>query len=183
MEFNGSNEEILNYYYKTETIRFLARDSFEKDIDLTLLEGQRATREIKNPKTGEVIVKKNRKFNRGAIKKIETAKMKTLPVDAEELWTKVSAFDIVDDQTGEVLLECNEEISQEKVDALLDHGVSEVKVLFIDNLNVGSFLRDTLILDKIPTPEEAIMEIYRRLRPGDPPTEELWRFLRQASNR
>jgi DNA-directed RNA polymerase subunit beta len=177
MEFRGSNEEILNFYYSTETVIIESKESFEKHIDWNLLPGQRATRDIKNPKTQEVIVKKNRKFNRGAIKKLEAAKMKTLPVDAEELWTKVSALDIVDEETGEVILECNEEISQEKVDKLFDKGIKEFKVLFIDNLNVGSFLRDTLLLDKITSPDEAIMEIYRRLRPGDPPTEETARNL------
>jgi DNA-directed RNA polymerase subunit beta len=172
LEFRGSNEEILNYYYSTETILLEGSDKFEKNVDLELLPGQRATRDIKNPKTGEIIVKKNRKFTRGAIKKLEAAKMKTLPVEWEELEKMVSAYDIVDEATGEVILECNEEISQEKVDRLLEKGIKEVKVLFIDGLNVGSFLRDTLLLDKITTPDEAIMEIYRRLRPGDPPTEE-----------
>ncbi|MBS2032705.1 MAG: DNA-directed RNA polymerase subunit beta [Deltaproteobacteria bacterium] len=176
LEFGGSNEEILNFYYSTETVYLLGKEEFEKAVDFELLPGQRATRDIKT-KSGEVIVKKNRKFTRGAIKKLEAAKMKTLPVDAEELWTKCSAYDIVDEATGEVILECNEELSQEKVDRLLEKGIKEVKVLFIDNLNVGSFLRDTLILDKIATPDEAIMEIYRRLRPGDPPTEETARNL------
>ncbi|HZH04224.1 MAG TPA: DNA-directed RNA polymerase subunit beta, partial [Myxococcaceae bacterium] len=106
------------------------------------------------------------------IKKLEAAKMKTLPIDADELWTKVSAYDVVDEATGEVLLECNEEVSQEKVDALLKRDIKEFKVLFIDNLNVGPYLRETLMMDKIESPEQAIMEIYRRLRPGDPPTPE-----------
>src|SRR5439155_7674115 len=77
------------------------------------------------------------------------------------------------EQTGEVLLQCNEEIANEaKLDELRDHGIKEFKILFIDNLNVGSYLRDSLIADKLNTPDEAIMEIYRRLRPGDPPTPE-----------
>src|SRR5215813_577588 len=144
---------------------------FKKSVELELLPGQRATRDIKT-KSGEVIVKKNRKFTRGAIKKLEAAKMRTLPIDADELFTKVSAYDVVDEATGEVILECNEEVSQEKVDELLKRGIKEFKVLFIDNLNVGPYLRETLMLDKIDTPEQAIMEIYRRLRPGDPPTPE-----------
>ena len=71
-----------------------------------------------------------------------------------------------------MLLQCNEEVTEAKLDELRDHGIAEFKVLFIDGLNVGSYLRDTLIADKLSTPEEAIMEIYRRLRPGDPPTPE-----------
>ncbi len=171
LEFKGTTEEILNYYYDTETIHIQSATEFEKSVELELLPGQRATRDIKT-KAGELIVKKNRKFTRVAIKKLEAAKMKTLPIDADELFTKVSAYDVVDEATGEVLLECNEEISQEKVDELLKRGIKEFKVLFIDNLNVGPFLRETLMMDKIESPEQAIMEIYRRLRPGDPPTPE-----------
>jgi DNA-directed RNA polymerase subunit beta len=171
IEFKGSTEEILNYYYATETIYLGSSTEFEKSVELELLPGQRATRDIKT-KSGEVIVKKNRKFTRAAIKKLEQAKMKTLPIDADELFTKVSAYDVVDEGTGEVILECNEEVSQEKVDELLRRGIKEFKVLFIDNLNVGPYLRETLMMDKIETPDQAIMEIYRRLRPGDPPTPE-----------
>ena len=171
IDFKGSTEELLNYYYATETIYIHAATEFEKSVELELLPGQRATRDIKT-KSGEVIVKKNRKFTRGAIKKLEAAKMKTLPVDADELFTKVSAYDVVDEATGEVILECNEEVSQDKIDELLKRNIKEFKVLFIDNLNVGPFLRETLMMDKIENPEQAIMEIYRRLRPGDPPTPE-----------
>jgi DNA-directed RNA polymerase subunit beta len=170
IEFKGTPEEMLNYFYATETIYIGEKGKYEKSVELDLLPGQRATRDIKNPKTGEVIVKKNRKFTRGAIKKLEQAKIKTLPIDVEELVTKISAKDVVDEKTGEVLLECNEEVTEEKVERLREKGINEFQVLFIDNLNVGPFLRDTLMADKTPTPEEAIMEIYRRLRPGDPPT-------------
>jgi DNA-directed RNA polymerase subunit beta len=170
LDFKGTPEEILNYFYATETIYIGEKGKYEKSVELELLPGQRATRDIKHPKTGEVIVKKNRKFTRAAIKKLEQAKIRTLPLDVDELVTKISAHDVVDENTGEVLLEVNEEVTEEKVEALRERGINEFKVLFIDNLNVGPFLRDTLNADKISSPEEAIMEIYRRLRPGDPPT-------------
>src|SRR5216683_2916251 len=170
IDFKGTPEEMLNFFYATETISIGEKGKYEKSVELELLPGQRATRDIKNPKTGEVIVKKNRKFTRGAIKKLEQAKIRTLPLDVEELVTKISARDVVDENTGEVLLECNEEVTEEKVEQLRERGIDQFQVLFIDNLNVGPFLRDTLMADKIASPEEAIMEIYRRLRPGDPPT-------------
>src|SRR5713101_6235480 len=170
IEFKGTPEEMLNFFYATETISIGEKGKYEKSVELELLPGQRATRDNKNPKTGEVIVKKNRKFTRGAIKKLEQAKIRTLPLDVEELVTKISARDVVDENTGEVLLECNEEVTEEKVEQLRERGIDQFQVLFIDNLNVGPFLRDTLMADKIASPEEAIMEIYRRLRPGDPPT-------------
>jgi DNA-directed RNA polymerase subunit beta len=171
VEFRGTTEEILNYYYATETIYLHSDTEYEKSVELELLPGVRATRDVKT-KSGEVIVKKNRKFTRAAIKKLEAAKIRTLPIDADELFTKVSAYDVVDENTGEVVLEVNEEVSQEKVDELLKRNIKEFKVLFIDNLNVGPYLRETLMMDKMESQEQAIMEIYRRLRPGDPPTPE-----------
>ncbi|MCU0699667.1 MAG: DNA-directed RNA polymerase subunit beta [Myxococcaceae bacterium] len=176
IEFNGSTEQILNYFYSTETIYLYSESEFEKSVDFELLYNQRATRDIKS-KSGEIIVKKNRKFTRAALKKLEQSKLTRLPIDADELYTKVSAFDVIDESTGEVLLECNEEISPQHVEELLKRGIKEVKVLFIDNLNVGPYLRDTLLMDKLETPEEALMEIYRRVRPGDPPTPETARNL------
>jgi DNA-directed RNA polymerase subunit beta len=171
LEFKGSTEEILNYFYATETVTLHGSEEFEKSVDFDLLYNQRATRDVKT-KTGETIVKKNGKFTRGALKKLEAAKITRLHLDADELFTKVSAFDIIDENTGEVIVECNEEITQTVVDELIKRDIRELKVLFIDNLNVGPFLRETLLMDKLETPEEAVMEIYRRVRPGDPPTPE-----------
>src|SRR5690606_5901249 len=119
-----------------------------------LLKGQRATHDIVNPKTGDVIVKKNRKFTTGALKKIEAANIDRLPLDPEELWTKVAAHDVVDENTGEVLLEVNDAITSEAVEELRARGVGQFKVLFIDNLNVGPHLRNTLMLDKIASPDD-----------------------------
>ena len=178
IEWNGTAEEMLNFYYDTETV-FLGekKEEFFKSVELELLRGQRATDDILNPKTGEVIVKKNRKFTSGAIKKIEAAKLQRLPLDPDELWNKIAAHDVVDETTGEVILEVNEAVTEEKVEELRARGIGEFKVLFIDNLNVGPFFRNTLMLDKVSTPEEAIMEIYKRLRPGDPPTIDTARTL------
>src|SRR5678809_558824 len=83
---------------------------------------------------------------------------------------RVSAKDVIDESTGEVLLQCNEELTEPKLEDLKERGIDKVDILFIDNLNVGPYLRNTLLTDKLQGPEEAIMEIYRRLRPGDPPT-------------
>jgi DNA-directed RNA polymerase subunit beta len=95
----------------------------------------------------------------------------------EELVGKVAAHDVVDQETGEVLLEVNEEVNEAKIEKLREAGIEQFKILFIDGLNVGSYLRDTLLAEKVKTNEDAIMEIYRRLRPGDPPTLETAKTL------
>ncbi|MCC6809942.1 MAG: DNA-directed RNA polymerase subunit beta [Deltaproteobacteria bacterium] len=167
-----SAEQLLNYFYRTESIYIEGKDKYEKSIEYDLLPDQRATRDIKDPKTKDIIVRKNRKFTRAAIKRFQELNLKTLPLEEEDIVGCVVAHDIVDKATGEVLAEVNETLTKEKLDSLADAGIKNFKVFFIDNLNVGSYLRDTLIVDKIANPEEAVMEIYRRLRPGDPPTPE-----------
>src|SRR6187399_2461762 len=164
-----STEELLNYFYDTEIIHFEQSKKYSRQVNYELLVGQRATRDIKHPKTKEVLVKKNRKFTKGAIRKLQESGVDMLPIDLDELVGKVSAKDVIDDSTGEVLLQCNEELSEAKLDELRERGVERVEVLFIDNLNVGPYLRNTLLTDKLQGPDEAVMEIYRRLRPGDQP--------------
>ena len=166
-----STEELLNYFYDTETIYFEPSKKYSRQVNYELLVGQRATRDIKHPKTKEVLVKKNRKFTQGrdpqaARSRASTACRSTSTSSS----ARSSAQDVIDEETGEVLLQCNEELTEAKLDELRERGIEKFKVLFIDNLNVGPYLRDTLLADKLQSPDEAIMEIYRRLRPGDPPT-------------
>ncbi len=161
-------QELLNYFYDTETVTLEKGGKFSKSIEFDLLLGQRATRDIKVG--GETLVRKNTKFTRAAIKKLQSQDITSLPIETEDLIGKVSAEDVVDKETGEVLLECNEEVTEITLERLREAGIETFKILFIDGLNVGSYLRDTLIADKVTTTEDSIMEIYRRLRPGDPPT-------------
>ncbi|KPK54403.1 MAG: DNA-directed RNA polymerase subunit beta [Myxococcales bacterium SG8_38_1] len=163
-----NTQQLLNYYYDTETIYILSKDQYAKSIEYDLLPGQRATHDIS---VGEdVLVRKNRKFTRAAIRKLKSAGLDYLPIDFTEVIGKVAAEDVIDEDTGEILLAVNEEVTEARIDALREAGINEFKVLFIDGLNVGSYLRDTLLVDKVQSQDEGILEIYRRLRPGDPPT-------------
>jgi DNA-directed RNA polymerase subunit beta len=168
-------QQLLDEFYFKETIYLEKGGKYAKSLDFELLQGQRATRDIKVG--SEVIVRKNSKFTRVAIKKLRAAEVDRLPIEHVELIGKVSAEDVVDKETGEVLLECNEEVTEVTIERLREANVAEFRVLFIDGLNVGSYLRDTLIADKVQTTEDSIMEIYRRLRPGDPPTLETAKTL------
>jgi DNA-directed RNA polymerase subunit beta len=170
-----STQDLLNYFYNTETVYLEKGGKISKSVEYDLLSGQRSTRDIKVG--GEVVVKKNTKFTKAAIKKLKESKIDRLPIDTEELVGKVAAHDVVDKETGEILIEVNEELTSAKLDKLREANVEAFKILFIDGLNVGSYLRDTLLAEKVKTTEDAIMEIYRRLRPGDPPTLETARTL------
>jgi DNA-directed RNA polymerase subunit beta len=165
-----SNHEILNYFYRVEKLILDKDGKTYKMVDLDILGGQRAEEDILDPKTGEAIVKKNRKFTKAVIKRIQDAGIKRLEVLLEAVLGRVASEDIIDEKTGEVLLECNHELSEAKIELLRSHGVKEVKVIYTDNLTYGAFIRETLVLDKVSSPEEALIEIYKRMRPGDPPT-------------
>ena len=169
-----SVEELLNRYYDTEEIFVESGDTAEtrvyrKKVNTKLLLGQRATFEVVDA-DGEVLVKANRKFTKAAIRKIEEKQLEFIEIPEEEVVGKIASADVIDESTGEVLIECNEELTAAKLEELVTRGINNIKVLFIDNMFVGPYLRDTLLLDKVNSPEEAKVEIYRRLRPGDPPT-------------
>ena len=169
-----STQEILDYFYTRETV-FLNEEGAEKSISYDMLAGQRSAVDV--IVNDAVLVKKNTKFTRGAVKKLKAAKLTRLPIELTELIGKIAAEDVIDRETGEVLLECNEEVTDLTLERIREAGVKSFDILFIDGLNVGPYLRETLIADKVTTTEDAIMEIYRRLRPGDPPTLETAKTL------
>ncbi len=178
-------ESLLNYFYDSERV-FRTPEGWFKETTADLLFQQKATVDILAP-DGSVICRKDKKFLKNIIRKMKKngmlqtktivvegreheVDMGVIPITDEDLVGKVSAYDLVDMNTGRILVECNEAITIESVETLIAHGIDEIQALFIDNLLVGSFLRDTLLVDKIESTEEAVVEIYRRLRSGDPPT-------------
>jgi len=163
-----SVEHLLNYYYKNELI-FLSGGELRKGIEPELLTMQKAVVDVTDLK-GEVIVKANRKFTKASIKKLLDHNVASIPTTAESIIGRYASADVVDPVTGEILLECNQELTADKLDELRLKEVSSFSLLYIDGLNVTSSFRDTLLADKINSSDEALIEIYRRLRPGDPPT-------------
>jgi len=168
----GYDEEmLLDYFYDHETV-FIGEDSLAKSFQPDLHKGTRTSMDVVNPDTGEVVVKADKKLGSGHIRKMGKAGVAQLPLQETDVLGMVVAHDVVDMNTGEVIAECNQEIDEEVLQEFRDRGITEVTTLFIDRVNVGSFLRDTLLIDKVDNSEDAIIEIYRRLRPGDPPTYE-----------
>ena len=164
-----SAEELLAKFYKLQTISSEGGRVI-RSLDLDLLAGSRATKEIRNPENKETIVRKGKKITRVAVRKMKKAEMTGVAIGWEDVVGMFAAEDVVDDKTGEVVVEVNEEITEEKVEELKSRKVTSFKTLFIDMMNYGPYLRNTLAIDKVNNTEEAVMEIYRRLRPGDPPT-------------
>ncbi len=166
-----TTEDLLNYYYKKDVIS-LDPKGYTKKFEPEQLLGMRVTRDVKEPKSGEVIAREGRKFNKAIVRQLEAAKVSEIPIAMEEITGRISAHDIIDSNTGEVLLQTNEELTEESIEKLKEHAVKKIEVLFTEDQPGGGPLRMTLSSDKLDTPENAIIEIYRRLRPGDPPTAE-----------
>jgi DNA-directed RNA polymerase subunit beta len=164
-----TTEDLLNYYYRSESI-LINGERIAKSVDPELLLNQKATSDIADSKSGEILLKANRKFTKAAIRKMEEHAITEIPISEEEVIGRFSCHDIVDPATGEILLECNEEITQSKWIDIRARGIESLNLLFIDGTHATSSFRDTIIVDKISTTDEALIEIYRRLRPGDPPT-------------
>jgi len=166
-----TTEDLLNYYYPKDAI-LLDSKQLAKEFRPDQLLGAKVTRDVKDPKTGEVLAREGRKFNKAAVRAMEAAKIAEVPITLDEVVGLVSAHDLVDSNTGEVLVQTNEELTEESIEKLKGRGVKKIEVLYTGDQPGGGPLRLTLAQDKLATPEEAIVEIYRRLRPGDPPTPE-----------
>ncbi len=165
-----TTEELLNFFYRSEKVYLEEGKRAFKSVVEEVLDGQMVSREVRHPDTKDVLAKKGKKWRKGSIKKLKAAGITKIPINEEDLAGRVLAHDIINKDTGEVLFEANEELDLDKVTALREAGITVFETIFFDNIHVSSSLRDTLLLDKSLPPEEAKIEIYRWLRPGDPPT-------------
>ncbi len=166
-----TTEDLLNYYYKSDTFVFDGRKPALMFNPNHLL-GAKVSSDVRDPKSNELIVKEGKKFTRPVLRQMETARIKQVATTWEDILGRVTAHDVIDPHTKEVLVECNQEITPERLELIREKGVHQIDVLFIDESNIGPYLRNTLLQDRIRSPQDAIVEIYRRLRPGDPPTVE-----------
>ncbi|MBF0456166.1 MAG: DNA-directed RNA polymerase subunit beta [Magnetococcales bacterium] len=163
-------EEMLNRFYTLEEYR-KEGVIWEKRLDPDKLDGARLNYALVDPKTGDEIVKAKRKITPRLIKKLKALELEWIQVPSEDLYSRVVSCDIID-QHGQLLAEAGSEITEEMLLQLEDAGISNLTVLFIDKVNVGSYLPDTIRIDKNQTTDEALIDIYRMMRPGEPPTVE-----------
>jgi len=163
-----SNEELLKTFYPIETIK-IKGNNFTRVVS-DILVGVKAVQNIMAPNTKELIVKEGSKITKGAIKKMEASHIKEIPISKEDMVGRITLKDIVDPATGEVILEGNEVITEEIFNKVLAVKIDSLSLLFIDNVHYLPSLRDTLLTDKVNVQDEALVEIYRKLRPGEPPT-------------
>jgi DNA-directed RNA polymerase subunit beta len=169
-------EQILEEFYDSEEILLeglspeedLGAQSFWKQFNAETLLDQRSLLPITDPKTGEVLVKPNARLNKRVISKLEAAGVNKVPLTWDEVNGRILAKNVTLD--GEVLAECNMPLTSEVLQTLLSRGINSVSVLFTGSQSVGIALHETLATDKVQSPDQAKIELYKRMKPGDPPT-------------
>jgi DNA-directed RNA polymerase subunit beta len=167
-----SPEELLGYFYRSERV-YLKKDGVAKPLDEDFMLGARAPLDISDPKSGKVLAKKGRKLGIKLIRQLKESAITEIPFPDEDLVGRVVGRDVVDETTGEVLIQCNETITEEHLVTLRAHTVEYLDLLHMEGTDVSPSFRNTLLMDKVEDSEAAILEIYRKLRPSNPPTPEV----------
>ena len=164
-----AHEDILSAFYGSTTY---ARDKegWRTGFQVEALRGVKLTHDLINAKTGKVVAEAGTKMTPRLSARLVEGGLKEVRVLPEELAGKYAARDVVNEKTGEIYIEAGHEITEATLNALDEARIDSVDVLAIDHVNVGGYLRNTLVADKNQTREDALMEIYRVMRPGEPPT-------------
>ncbi len=164
-----STIDLLKIFYKIEELVFMDKDNIERRLDLNLLVGTRSKNDILD-KNGKTLIKKGKKFTKLSLKKLKDTGMQSLSATRNEVIGKIIAEDVYDKKTGEKLVSANDVLTDKKIEEILRSGIDRVKVLYIDMINYGDQMRNTLLLDKVDSKEDALIKVFERLRPGEPPT-------------
>ena len=169
----GANE-LLEHFHNSLDVRFdIGKDEFFLDIkEFSPALGFRPAEDVKDPKTKDVLIKAGKKVSRAAVRKCLAAGVKQFRVDEEHLIGAYIAEDIINESTGEVLLEANAGIDEELMEVIRENKIKNFKLLAIEEQVKDMSFRDTLAADGVETVDQALKEIYKRMRPGDPPTTE-----------
>ncbi len=169
-EIKGMSEkDILRFYY--ETVVFTRTKKGWKTAFISdLLKGLKLSNDLVNAKSGEVVAEMGTKMTPRKLKQLEEKGLKDLLIPEEDLIGRYVAVDLINEKTGEIYLEAGEELTADSLEVLDKAGITEIPTLAIDHINVGPYIRNTLAVDKNSSREEALIDIYRVMRPGEPPT-------------
>ena len=162
-------EEILRTFYKHVNYK-RAKDGWRVPFDANRLKGYKAVNDLVDADTGRVVVEAGKKLSVRQARQLAEKGLKALRMTDEELIGHYIAEDLVNAKTGEIYMEAGQEIDEKNLKVLIEVGYKELPLLDIDHVNVGAYIRNTLTVDKNMTREDALFDIYRVMRPGEPPT-------------
>ena len=169
LEFN--DEEILNLFFSKD--RFvLSKKEIKIEVKIDHLKGNIADFDIKVGK--KLIISKGKRINIGHIRELQKLikQKKYLVLPTEDIEGKIIAHDVIDKETGELILAANDFLTKDNLDLMIDKGIKEIETIYVNELDQGSYISNSLRVDQSSTKEEALVEIYRMMRPGEPPTKE-----------
>ena len=162
-------EEILRTFYK-HVVYKRAKDGWRVPFDANRLKGYKAINDLVDADTGKVVVEAGKKLSVRQARQLQEKGLKHLRMADEELIGHYIAEDLVNPKSGEIYMEAGTEIDEKNLKVLIEAGYKELPLLDIDHVNVGAYIRNTLTVDKNMTREDALFDIYRVMRPGEPPT-------------
>jgi DNA-directed RNA polymerase subunit beta len=163
-----TNADIIRTFYQVETIALRERKLYWEVSEG--LVGLKLSRTIEHPRTHEIILQSGKRITAALLKEIQRARISHVEISPHDLEGAFCATDIVDTSTGEILLEANNELTPSILNSILDSNIAEIRVFFPERDEVGPIVSQTLKRDPLKTPQEALIEMYRKMRPGDPPT-------------
>ena len=167
-----STKELLAQFYDIEKI-IIEKNRCFREANLNTLYQQKLTKSITHPKTKKVLAKVGDKYTKRLHKELEAEGITRIPINLEDLVGRVPADDLVDVSTGEVLADGNQPLTDEILDAIKERNIKEIECLVLEGPGISATIRETTALDKIENSGESILEIYRKMRPSSPPTQEI----------
>ena len=162
-------EEILSTFYK-KVVYTRDHDHWRAPFDAERMKGAKASVDLVDADSGEVVIEAGKKLTARSARLLAEKGVKALRADDADLYGQYIAEDLYDPKTGEIFAEAGDEITDKSLRLLIEHGFSELPVLDIDHVNIGPYIRNTLKVDKNSSREDALFDIYRVMRPGEPPT-------------
>ncbi|MEM0909248.1 MAG: DNA-directed RNA polymerase subunit beta, partial [Pseudomonadota bacterium] len=169
MALGYSPEEILHTFYDRITYT-RDGDGWRTEFDGNRLKGLKASFDLVDADTGELVLEEGRKITARTVRQLSERGVKALKVTDDELYGRYLGEDLVNFETGEIYAEAGDEIDEKMLTRLLEIGIEELSILDIDHVTKGAYVRNTLAVDKNETREQALFDIYRVMRPGEPPT-------------
>ena len=164
-------EEIFDHFY-AKVMHTRTDDGWKAPIESERLRGDKLLDDLVNAATGKTVVEAGRRVTARILKKIDDAGMTEKLIKSDKLVGQYAADDTINPETGEVLIEAGGEIEEKTLESMDECGIDRIAVLDIDHINVGAYIRNTIRQDRTTNREEALLEIYKVMRPGEPPTVE-----------
>jgi DNA-directed RNA polymerase subunit beta len=163
-------ETILDYFYTKIAFKRAKEGGWTTPVEPGWMRNAKTNAEWRNAKTGEVMAEAGTKITVRTLRKWQEEGIKTVAISDDELLGRYSALDMVNVETGEIYVEAGDELTAANLTALQEQGFNEIDVINVDGITIGAYIRNTMAVDKNHSREQALIDIYRVMRPGEPPT-------------